>query len=78
METLLYYRLEKNIIIETCSEGVDLTNYGIEKGKCIDDKLISTILGKDVLVKKHYIQREICGCVKSIDREQYNTCRHYC
>lgn len=67
-----------NIAIETCSEGIDLTKYGIEKGKCIDDKLISTILGKQISVKKDDTQRDVCGCVKSIDIGQYNTCRHHC
>ncbi|NYC93498.1 hypothetical protein DFN09_001411 [Clostridium acetobutylicum] len=30
-----------NIIIETCSEGIDLSDYGIKKGSCIDKNLIS-------------------------------------
>lgn len=67
-----------NITIETCAEEIDLTKYGIKKGKCIDDDLISKILGKNVSVKKDDTQRDVCGCVKSIDIGQYNTCRHYC
>lgn len=67
-----------NIIIETCSESIDLTRYGINKGKCIDDKLISKMLGCKLDIKKDDTQREACGCVKSIDIGQYNTCKHNC
>ncbi len=70
--------LEYDIKLETCSEGYDLTSYGIEKGKCIDDKLISSIIGYEVNVKKDDTQRDVCGCVKSIDIGQYNTCKHHC
>ncbi|EOD01162.1 DUF1848 domain-containing protein [Caldisalinibacter kiritimatiensis] len=67
-----------NIKIETCSESIDLTQYGIKKGKCINDKLISRILGCQLDVKKDNTQREVCGCVKSIDIGEYNTCKHNC
>lgn len=64
--------------IETCSEGYDLLEFGIKKGKCIDDRIISDIIGYEVNVKKDDTQRDVCGCVKSIDIGQYNTCRHHC
>jgi len=67
-----------NIEIETCSEGIDLSQHGIKKGKCIDDKLVSKIIGEPISVKKDDTQREVCGCVKSIDVGQYNTCKHHC
>ena len=67
-----------NITLETCSEKIDLSEYGIKKGKCIDDQLISRIIGCDVSIKKDNTQREECGCVKSIDIGQYNTCQHFC
>lgn len=67
-----------NINIETCSEAYNLTEFGINKGKCIDDRLVSTIMGYEVNVKKDDTQREVCGCVKSIDIGQYNTCKHHC
>ena len=68
------YKLE----VETCSEGINLSKYGIKKGKCIDDELISKIIGCEVNVKKDNTQREVCGCVKSVDIGQYNTCKHHC
>lgn len=67
-----------NIEIETCSEDINLLKYGIKKGKCIDDKLVSKIINSEINVNKDDTQREVCGCVKSIDIGQYNTCKHNC
>lgn len=65
-------------IIETCSEKIDLLSVGIEHGKCIDDKLISKIVGNKIKVNKDKNQRDVCGCVESIDIGAYNTCKHSC
>lgn len=67
-----------NLTIETCSEEIDLADIGIKHGKCIDDKLISEILGVNLNIEKDKNQREICGCVSSIDIGAYNTCNHNC
>ncbi len=64
--------------IETCSEAISLENYNIAHGKCINDKLISSIIGTPLTIEKDPNQREICGCVKSIDIGAYNTCKHEC
>lgn len=69
---------EYGFTLKTCAEGYDLRKYNIEHGKCIDDKLISKLLGTDIIVKKDMSQREECGCVESIDIGLYNTCLHGC
>lgn len=69
---------DNNIKVETCAEGIDLADVGIEHGKCIDDRLISELTGRKLNITKDKYQRELCGCVSSIDIGEYNTCRHHC
>lgn len=69
---------ENDIRIQTCAESIDLGKYGIAHGKCIDEKRISMILGKEITAKKDNSQRSNCGCVKSVDIGQYSSCQHGC
>lgn len=64
--------------INTCAEEIDLSMYGIGHGKCIDDKLIEQLCGCKLTINKDKNQRDICGCVDSIDIGMYNTCIHKC
>jgi len=64
--------------LETCAEEIDLTDLGIVNGKCIDDKQIAKILGREISVKKAQGQRKKCGCVSSVDIGAYNSCSHNC
>jgi len=64
--------------IRTCSERIDLSAVGIEHAKCVDDSLISEIIGHRICVGKDKNQREECGCVASVDIGAYNTCKHGC
>lgn len=64
--------------VTTCSESIDLTEYGINAGKCIDDELISRIIGKKLDIKKDPNQRDECLCVESIDIGAYDSCHHGC
>lgn len=100
--------------LATCGEKVDLSQYGIERNHCVDDKLIvrfgyksaalMRFLGAEIwqddmfnteppkdaikldngqyaVIKsnnKDKGQRLFCGCMKSKDIGQYNTCPHLC
>ena len=64
--------------LQTCSERVNLEQYGINHGACIDGKLIERITGKPVKVGKAKSQRSLCNCVESFDVGAYDTCIHGC
>jgi hypothetical protein len=67
-----------DIELTSCAETVDLGQYGINHGKCIDDKLIEEISGFALDVVKDPTQRSECGCAASVDIGTYNTCPHEC
>ncbi|WP_088129252.1 DUF1848 domain-containing protein [Vibrio cholerae] len=69
---------ENSLIIETCAEDIDLNQFSIHHGKCIDDKLISRIFDLDTSSEKDKSQRKACGCVVSRDIGMYETCLHGC
>ncbi len=77
-ENIVSIARSRNIEVASCAEEIDLSNLGVEHGRCIDDKLISEIAGIPISVKKDKTQRGECGCVASIDIGAYNTCPHGC
>lgn len=69
---------DNNLSLETCAEEINFEIYGIKQGKCIDDKLISHILGTKIEIRDDKNQRPSCRCASSIDIGAYNTCLHNC
>lgn len=59
------------IRIETCTEKIDLSMFGIYPTHCIDAALISQLTGKDLQVLKDPSQRAECGCCESVDIGSY-------
>ncbi len=70
--------LSNNIKITSCAEKLDLSEFGVEHGKCVDDGIIKRALGITVPPAKDPHQREECLCVRSQDIGQYDTCVHGC
>jgi ribosomal protein S18 len=64
--------------VATCSEKVDLSNYGIRHGSCIDGALIQKLFNISKNFPKDKNQRNECKCVQSLDIGQYNTCKSNC
>jgi len=67
-----------NLRIESCSEKIDLEQFGITHGHCIDCNLFEQLLGYKLDLSKDRNQRMECGCVSSIDIGAYNTCPNGC
>jgi len=66
------------IQMATCAEAVNLDEFGISHGKCVDDELVSELFGVRVRSGKSKPLRKDCACAKSIDIGDYNTCMHNC
>lgn len=64
--------------IDTCSEDIDLEEYGITHAHCIDADLMEKLTNYSFEVVKDKNQRQECGCVESIDIGSYNTCKNCC
>lgn len=69
---------ERGMEIVSCAEEFPLNEVGIPGGKCIDDGLLSAILGVQVKGQKDKGQREACGCIESRDVGAYDTCGMGC
>lgn len=64
--------------IETCAESIDLSQFNIGHGRCIDDRIISKIVDHPFVARPDQHQRPGCGCAASIDIGIYSTCPAAC
>lgn len=69
---------ENGLIVESCAEKINLEQFGIAHGHCIDCSLFERLLGYRLDLNKDKNQREECGCMASIDIGMYNTCQNGC
>ena len=67
-----------NLTLETCAEAIDLSQFGIRHGHCIDGELLERIIGHPLSLSKDRNQREECGCMASIDIGMYDSCANGC
>lgn len=64
--------------IQTCAEKIDLSEYGITHGACIDREYIEHLLGCRLRAGKDHGQRPECRCMESVEIGSYHTCRNGC
>ena len=77
-ERLVRIARERDLVVESCAEHIDLHSVGVEHGCCIDRKLIERLVGYPLKADKDKNQRPECGCFESVEVGTYNTCKHGC
>jgi hypothetical protein len=68
----------KGLAVYTCSEKIDLDQFGIHHSACIDVALANRVFGLSLSVPNDKGQRPECLCAKSVDMGMYNTCQFAC
>lgn len=66
------------ILVQTCAEKIDLSEFGIIKGLCMDQKELEKIAGHSLSHIKGKGVRNTCACMNSVDIGDYNCCAHHC
>ena len=73
-------------LVMACSQDLDLTQFGIVPGRCVDDRIFRKIachdddfmIWLDHSAKKDKGQRPHCTCIEAKDVGEYSTCMHQC
>lgn len=68
----------KGMKVYSCSELLELEEWGVEHGSCIDAAMINDIFHTNLCISKDRNQRQGCLCAPSADMGAYNTCAHAC
>lgn len=65
------------IMLQTCGESIDLSDYGIKNGACISKQLMEALLKRpyDPPIGKAV---RACNCLPTVDIGDYNACPHFC
>lgn len=69
--------LRYGMVIQTCAEDIDLEQYHIRKGLCVNQAEIEKLIGYPLPHKKKGI-RDNCNCYPTVDIGDYNCCAHGC
>ena len=68
---------DNNMVIQTCFEERNLTEYGFIKGECMSKELAFKLTGKTY--KKWQARKgNACNCVELVEIGVYNSCNHLC
>lgn len=69
---------EHGLVVHTCFEDRDLTEYGFVKDECLSVELVYKLTGKIFKEKWKARKERKCNCVAMVDVGEYNSCKHYC
>ena len=64
--------------LSTCCESVDLSQWGISHGRCVDAGRLAAISGIPLRHLPDRGQRPGCGCCESVDVGVYDSCLNGC
>ena len=67
-----------NIVVHTCNEERNLTEFGFIKDDCISKELAFKLTGKEYKKKWKARKDLVCQCVEMVDIGVYNSCKHFC
>lgn len=69
---------DHGLVPETCAEPRDWSAFGLAPGRCVDDRLLAELTGRDFARRKDPGQREHCRCVESRDLGTPDSCTLGC
>ncbi|MFI3255135.1 MAG: DUF1848 domain-containing protein [Eubacteriales bacterium] len=78
MESFSKTAKNTGISLQSCAEEMDLSQYNVPHGQCIDLKKIEKITGYPLNIAQDKNQRPFCACTSSIDIGMYDSCNHGC
>ncbi|MBR1413127.1 MAG: DUF1848 domain-containing protein [Bacilli bacterium] len=67
-----------SMVVHTCFEDRDLTEYGFVKDECLSKELAFKLTGKVYKEEWKARKERKCHCVKMVDIGVYNSCKHFC
>lgn len=70
---------QKNgMTVKPCLEDPSLSELGADCSGCMNQQVLETAVGQELIIPNHKKPRQGCSCVLSDDIGAYNTCAHLC